>query len=729
MTRPAIAIDRLAGGLRALRERGQMLALFTLSIFVLTGITALAVDVSWYWANTLKVQRTADAAALAGVVWLPGQPATAYATARDQAAKNGYTDAVGGVTITALKDATNNRRLNVTVSAPVGTYFMRVFGINTIQATRSAKAEYVLPVPMGSPENYYGVFGKLRTPGGGTTITTSHDDTTANLSPTATANPSNWTTPSNAYASDNVYATKATTTSPYQGLRGFAIPSLPSGSSVTALWVSIEGRASTTGCQVGLELSSNATASTPTWTTTGFKVTMPNGSVPAAETVQSMPAAGSPSLWGRSWTVANLSTLGVRLAYLGGTGCTTSTVSVDQVQVSVSYTYNTSVFVPDANITDPYSNSINPRGFWGTMMTQGGQKINGDAYLPQYDGGTNPNDEYDSSNYYNYAVEMPAGSSNGELWIYDPVFCATNGNGQYGTGDRYLGGSNNPAYAFYDLYDTKNTPYDLADDTIVASSGNDFKPQHALTDPGLNGPSAGGSVVDCRTINSFSGVDKGGYYHDRWYQLASGLVGGRTYRLHTTSEDPSNAAAMRSTNAHNSFALWSKATGGTPRIYGIGAMEVFTPLDASSQATFYLAQIDAVNAGKTMEIKLWDPGDTGALSASLEILQPTAAGYSPATFTYSAEQVASGAVACGSRSGTTSALTTNTGNNSLFNGCWLTLDITLPNTYSAPQPPGEPGAGWWKIRYTMGSQSTAPAFDLTTWQVQIRGNPVHLIVP
>ena len=34
---------------------------------------------------------------------------------------------------------------------------MRVFGINSINATRTAKAEYVLPVPMGSPQNYYGV--------------------------------------------------------------------------------------------------------------------------------------------------------------------------------------------------------------------------------------------------------------------------------------------------------------------------------------------------------------------------------------------------------------------------------------------------------------------------------------------------------------------------------------------------------------------------------------------
>ncbi len=33
---------------------------------------------------------------------------------------------------------------------------------------------------------------------------------------------------------------------------------------------------------------------------------------------------------------------------------------------------------------------------------------------------------------------------------------------------------------------------------------------------------------------------------------------------------------------------------------------------------FYLAQIDAEHAGKTMVIKLWDPGDTGQLAANLQ---------------------------------------------------------------------------------------------------------------
>jgi hypothetical protein len=56
-----------------------------------------------------------------------------------------------------------------------------------------------------------------------------------------------------------------------------------------------------------------------------------------------------------------------------------------------------------------------------------------------------------------------------------------------------------------------------------------------------------------------------------------------------------------------------------------------------------------------------------------------------------------------------------------YNGCWLNIAIALPTTYNAPQ------SGWWKIQYTMGGSSSTQATDLTTWQVNIRGNPVHLV--
>jgi len=37
--------------------------------------------------------------------------------------------------------------------------------------------------------------------------------------------------------------------------------------------------------------------------------------------------------------------------------------------------------------------------------------------------------------------------------------------------------------------------------------------------------------------------------------------------------------------------------------------------------------------------------------------------------------------------------------------------------------------GWWKIRYNMSGSSSQFSTDLTTWKVDIRGNPVHLVLP
>ena len=85
---------------RTLRQRGQVLAIFAAATILFVGILAIVIDVSWYWSNTLKVQRAADAAALAGAVWLPGNVGSAYTSAYAEATKNGYDHGVGGVTVT-----------------------------------------------------------------------------------------------------------------------------------------------------------------------------------------------------------------------------------------------------------------------------------------------------------------------------------------------------------------------------------------------------------------------------------------------------------------------------------------------------------------------------------------------------------------------------------------------------------------------------------------------------
>ena len=232
-------------------------------------------------------------------------------------------------------------------------------------------------------------------------------------------------------------------------------------------------------------------------------------------------------------------------------------------------------------------------------------------------------------------------------------------------------------------------------------------------------------------------------WHNRWYLLnpsvaMTGDTEGKVYRIHTSSTDASSPSEQLGTNGENSFAIYVSADvpgGGTPRIYGLGAMQAYTPLTSNSAvdtnwgddviSEFYLAQIESAHAGKTIEVRLWDPGDTQALRAELQILRPTDAGWTESDFAYSAAQgtTNTGHASCNSLSSTgTNSVVTNNGGGSgggIYNGCWLTLRAQVPDDYDADQ------AGWWKMRYRM--DGTGTSFDVTTWQVNLIGNPVHLV--
>jgi hypothetical protein len=728
-----------------IRERGQVVVIFAMAVILFVGLCAIVIDVSWYWANSLRMQRAADAAALAGVIYLPGNVGSAVSTARAEAVKNGYTDGVGGVSVTPFQDATNNRRLRVTVSGPVNTFFARVLGINSFSASRSSKAEYVLPVPMGSPENYYGVFGLSRHPGGGiTTVTTNTftNVTTSWFSPTALKGTNAWTNPSNVFTSNDARATSATANQ----LQQWGTLGVTFNGTVTAIRgielsaeMSRSGSGNQSNCQVQFDLSYNNGTSFTTGTGLKTSTAIP---LQASEAYQSL--GNTTDTWGRTWAAGDFSNTNfrIRAKTIKSTTAVCAAAIVHQidhlrVRVTYDYTTTTSVFTPDTNVASPYGGALTPRGFWGVMLTEGAESVNGDAYSPFYDTRTSANNpNFKPNDYYDYAVEMPAGSSNGEVWIYDPGFCAVASD--MGTGDRYFGNTNtngsNEVSAYYDLYDTKNTLYDITDDgAAVASSGSTFA-HLAATDESMNGPAlSGGNLADCSDTAVGSDTSNPQYYHNRWWRLASGLAGNKTYRVHVTSTNLANLNDQKNMNGQNSFAIWTSATGVMPKVHGLGAMEAYTPLEPSTSAEFYLAQIEAAHAGKTMEIKLWDPGDTNSLSANLQIRIPTTTGYTNASLNYTAVKgtTNSGANNCNSTSGTgASNIPTNSGGSGgqLFNGCWVTILIPIPTTYTAPTPPGEAEPGWWKIRYNMGSGS-ASAFDLTTWQVAIRGNPVHLILP
>ena len=157
-------IDRLlaAAGVDPERQQGVAVVLVAASLTVLVAFAAFSVDFGWLYLNGIRIQHGADAAALSGVVYEPGNQTRAYSEARAAAAENGYNNSLGGTTVTPVDyadDVTavdNPYQLEVTISHSVDTFFMRVFGIDSISITKRAVAEYVLPLPMGSDLPYFG---------------------------------------------------------------------------------------------------------------------------------------------------------------------------------------------------------------------------------------------------------------------------------------------------------------------------------------------------------------------------------------------------------------------------------------------------------------------------------------------------------------------------------------------------------------------------------------------
>ena len=78
-------------------QRGQVLPIFAIMSVVLLGGAALLTDVAWWWSSQQQMQRAADAGALAGAVYLPGNQPLAFSRALQEAAKNGYVNGVDGV--------------------------------------------------------------------------------------------------------------------------------------------------------------------------------------------------------------------------------------------------------------------------------------------------------------------------------------------------------------------------------------------------------------------------------------------------------------------------------------------------------------------------------------------------------------------------------------------------------------------------------------------------------
>ncbi|WP_440901266.1 pilus assembly protein TadG-related protein [Actinosynnema sp.] len=121
---------------------------------VLLAVAAIGVDVARWYVEGERLQTAADAAALAGVVFLPDNFPRAAQAARTSAELNGYEDGVNAevdVTFGAQRS-----QLRVSITTVVDNQFGAAIDIDTATVGREAVADYTSPAPMGSPCNVFG---------------------------------------------------------------------------------------------------------------------------------------------------------------------------------------------------------------------------------------------------------------------------------------------------------------------------------------------------------------------------------------------------------------------------------------------------------------------------------------------------------------------------------------------------------------------------------------------
>jgi len=136
-------------------ERG--VAAVLVAVFVaalLFGLCAISVDVARMYAEAQRVQRAADMAASAGVIYMPQDIAQASTVARDVSSRNGYPDS--GASSVVVTPGTQPSQLDVAISSKIPNLFGKFIGRSDATITRHAVADYTGPQPMGSPCNTFG---------------------------------------------------------------------------------------------------------------------------------------------------------------------------------------------------------------------------------------------------------------------------------------------------------------------------------------------------------------------------------------------------------------------------------------------------------------------------------------------------------------------------------------------------------------------------------------------
>jgi Putative Flp pilus-assembly TadE/G-like len=324
------------------------------------------------------------------------------------------------------------------------------------------------------------------------------------------------------------------------------------------------------------------------------------------------------------------------------------------------------------------------QNFWSAINGRRTAKEHGDPYGPtcnyECSGGSNP----DHDQYYYFAIDVPAGQSWVDVYLYDAGFYDRSSFAETGDEDDLGNSSSGGTNMNYTLYRPDVTPLIPEDNTSTVSCS---------------------SGTNSLTINSESSSST---YRNEWARMCriTGVVEG-IYVLRV-----SNGGS--SIGGNNSYAILASSsnfsTADPVRVYSINEMSIFTN-DDDGNATVYIAEVDPIHANKTLELKFFDPGETSGDGEMTIVPPPGVTGYS---CSWTATNVYSGPL--GSLSGNTCSIDSANSSNSLYNGEWITMQIQIPPTYTCTTD------CFWKMNLDLEA-----AHDRTTWEARVIGNPVALV--
>jgi Flp pilus assembly protein TadG len=372
-----------------------------------------------------------------------------------------------------------------------------------------------------------------------------------------------------------------------------------------------------------------------------------------------------------------------------------SRVFTDEVVIDASGTAEYVLPVPLGSPDNTLGNQslTDTKNLWASISGPATAYVNGDAYstrcAPSGCGTLNP--EYRDSGYL-YAIDVPTSAVGETLTVelFDAGHYQRPNYANVETADTGV------VHTQYELFRADTTPLDASDNLLPANSTNGS----CTTGPGRQyiAPESGAAT-----------------YMNRWFTLCSITVSraGQWFLQVKSSNIPGVTDAGDGWNQYSVRATLSGAT--QPQLAGYGDLSLFNNLPGRSgtfSATFYLAEVEAVHAGKVLRINLFDPGDGQSGTYDVNILRP---GGSTTPCTY-------GARGGGITTVTSCSIVTRTGGTNQYNGQWLDIEIRIPSGYTCSTD------CWWRVRYDFASVSSGNSpNDRTVWSAQIVGDPVHLI--